>query len=86
MQQLDNGEIRQLPIRRGEPVLDPAPVVFRTVRFGRRYGILPQPQLGDYAVNKRIVRFLVVIRELRDGEIEVLRIRAGLPVAARIIA
>lgn len=82
LQQVNHGRIYDLHIRDGQPVLDPMPRVVRTLKFPGDNG--PRPEIGiqEYALKTHIVQFFACLDAMRDGVIEVLEFRDGLPVAA----
>ena len=79
MQGVNYGRIEGLPIRAGEPVLDPPPVVFREHKFGGENG--PRPELGsaDFVLKQQVVELFTFFNEMQDGVIDVLEIKHGLP-------
>ena len=79
MQRINYGEIRHLSIRKGEPVLAPAPVVIRTVKFGGDNSPRSEAIQEDFVLKAEILNFLNEIEEISDGEFESIKIQAGLP-------
>ena len=86
MQRINYGEIRRLPVSKGEPVLNPLPVTVRAVKFGAENGVRSQASLKDFALKEQVVQFLEEISNICDGEIETVEVKAGLPFMAMIRA
>jgi len=79
MQQINFGRIENLVMRGGQPVMDPPPRVVREVKFGGENGARAEAPISDYALKKQVVELLQYIDARRDGVIEVLDIKNGLP-------
>ncbi len=79
MQALNFGRIERLPVRAGEPVLDPLPTVVREVKFGGQNGARDEWALGDFALKAPVVELFKELDRLRDGLIDVLTVKHGLP-------
>jgi hypothetical protein len=86
MQRLNHGTIEGLPVRGGEPVLDPRPRCRRTVKFGgentprREYGLV------DFSLKSEVVELFEFFDRLGDGAIDLLEVRNGLPVRMVVAA
>ncbi|KAB2949524.1 MAG: hypothetical protein F9K17_02690 [Phycisphaerae bacterium] len=79
MQALNFGRIERLPVRAGEPVLDPLPTIVREVKFGGQNGVRDEWALGDFALKAPVVELFKELDRLRDGLIDVLTVKYGLP-------
>lgn len=79
MQALNFGRIERLPVRAGEPVLDPLPTIVREVKFGGQNGVRDEWALGDFALKAPVVELFGEMDRLRDGLIDVLTVKHGLP-------
>lgn len=79
MQHVNFGRIERLVINEGQPVLDPRPRVVREFRFPGENGPRPEAAIGDFALKAQVVELFRAFEELRDGVIEVLDIKHGLP-------
>jgi hypothetical protein len=79
MQALNFGRVEQLEVRDGEPVLEPAPRVVREHKFGGENGPRPEASLRDFALKAPVVELLALLDELRDGTVEVLEVKHGVP-------
>jgi hypothetical protein len=79
MQQLGFGRIEQLPVRDGEPVLDPPPKVIRETKFGAVNGPRPEASLEDFALKAQVRELFDHLRSLRNATIRRLEVKHGLP-------
>ncbi|NQU19764.1 MAG: hypothetical protein HQ567_00665 [Candidatus Nealsonbacteria bacterium] len=79
MQQVNFGRIENLAVRSGRPVLDPPPRIVREVKFGGQNGARPEASSGNFALKAQVVELLQYIDAMRNGLIEVLEIKHGLP-------
>jgi hypothetical protein len=79
MQALNFGTIEGLAVASGEPVLDPPPRITREVKFGAENGARPESSLGDFAIKVQVRELFDAITEIRDGVIERIEVRHGLP-------
>jgi len=79
MQRVNFGRIEQLVIADGEPVLDPPPRIIREIKFGGENGPRPEAGIEDFALKAQVVELFHTFDDLRDGVIEVLEIKHGLP-------
>lgn len=79
MQALNFGRIERLPVRAGEPVLDPLPTIVREVKFGGENGVRDERSLGDFVLKDQVVELFEELDRLRDGLIDVLTVKRGLP-------
>lgn len=79
MQRMNFGRFEGLVVRDGQPVLDPPPRVIREHKFGGENG--PRPELGtaDFLLKQQVVELFAFFDERRDGVIDVLEIKHGLP-------
>jgi hypothetical protein len=79
LQRINFGRIDCLVIRNGEPVLDPTPRKQIEIKFAGENG--PRPELGaaDFALKQQVVELFAFFDELRNGVIDVLEIKHGLP-------
>ncbi|HRQ76178.1 MAG TPA: hypothetical protein PK098_09700 [Phycisphaerales bacterium] len=79
MQRLNFGQIANIPIRNGDPALDPFPKVTREVKFGGDNKSRPESELGDFTLKKQVQEFIEELDRVGNGMIEVLIIKHGLP-------
>jgi hypothetical protein len=79
MQELGFGRIEALPVRAGDPVLDPPPTIVREVKFGGQNGPRVERTLGDFPLKAHVVELFDELDRLHDGVIDVLTVKHGLP-------
>ena len=78
MQDLGYGEIRQLVVIKGEPVVDPLPKIIRRHRLtGPRRREAP-PRSEDYILKEQVVNLFDDMDEMVSGMITI-EVRDGLP-------
>ena len=79
MQELNFGRVEGLVVRNGEPVFDPPPRVFREVKFRGENGPRPELRARDFLLKSEIVELLKELTRLKDGTVESIRIKRGVP-------
>lgn len=79
LQAINFGRIEGLVLRNREPVADPAPRVFREVKFGGENGPRPEIASNDFSLKKQVVELFACFDQIRDGTIESLNVKHGLP-------
>ena len=79
MQRLNFGRIERLTIRGGQPVLDPHPAIVREHKFGGENGPRPELSTHDFLLKQQVVELFAFFDERRDGLIDVLEVKHGLP-------
>lgn len=78
-QSINFGRIENLPIRNGDPVLDPLPKVTREVKFGGDNKPRPESELNDFPLKQQVQEMLEELDRTGNGMIEVLIVKHGLP-------
>lgn len=78
-QRVNFGRLESLAVRGSEPVCDPQPVLIREHKFGGENGPRPELATSDFLLKQQVVELFAFFDELRDGVIDVLEIRHGLP-------
>jgi hypothetical protein len=79
MQSVNFGRVEGLLVRGGEPVFEPAPRVVREIKMGGENGPRPERNAGNFLLKDQAVELFRHLDHLRDGEIEVLEVKHGLP-------
>ena len=79
MQQINFGRIEGLRVRDGEPVFDPAPRVFREIRFGGDNAVHPARGRNDFALKKEHIDLFAQFDQERSATVEQLIVNNGLP-------
>ena len=79
MQRLNYGRIEGMPVRRGQPVLDPPPRIFRKLKVGGENA--PRQEIGkdDFELKAEIVELFDLFEEIGEGLARTLTIEYGLP-------
>lgn len=79
MQDLRYGWIRNLPVSDGEPQFNSSVAIVQSIRMNGRNG--PHPLLGaeDYALKREAIALFTELDALRNGLIEVIEVKDGLP-------
>ncbi len=84
-QRINFGRIEYLPIRNGDPVVDPLPRIVREVRLPGDNGPRPEAVLGDFALKRQVEDMLAEFARIGDGVVEVLIVKHGLPFSMHVV-
>lgn len=76
---LNFGTIQCLRVKDGDPVLDPSPVVLFDVKLDADQGPRPEIHLKDFELCEEVRRLMARLDELKNGVIERIEVRAGVP-------
>jgi hypothetical protein len=79
MQEIWFGSIHLLIIRGGEPVLEPLPRIVRERKYPGDAGPRPGRSAGGFLLKDQVVELFQDFDTLRDGVIETLEVKHGLP-------
>lgn len=79
MQRINYGRISNLPIRCGEPVMDPPPRIVREIKFGGENGPRPEMAMADFALKSQVRDLLAQLEALGDGMVACIEVQRGLP-------
>jgi hypothetical protein len=79
LQQINFGRVEGLAVRDGQPVLTPSTRVIREVKFGGENGPRPELSANDFPLKAQAIELFTLLDQLRDGTIDVLEIKHGLP-------
>jgi hypothetical protein len=79
MQGINFGRIERLPIKNGQPILNPRPTVVREHLFSGENGPRPELAAVDFLLKQQVVALFAFIDELQNGVIDVLEVKHGLP-------
>jgi hypothetical protein len=85
MRSIGFGRIEGMILLGGEPVFRPAPRVVREVKFGGESPSHPAGG-GDFALKAQVLDLFDQLDQIRDGRIERLEIKHGLPFRMNIEA
>lgn len=84
MQRVNFGRIANIPIRNGDPVLDPLPRIIREVKFGGDNKPRPESELSDFTLKKQVQEFFEELDRIGNGMIEILIVKHGLPFSMQV--
>ena len=73
------GQIRDLYIRRHEPVFDPPPIVMLDFKLDGDLRPRLEAELPDFQLRDEIVRLLDRIDAVEEGRLDLIVIQAGIP-------
>lgn len=79
MREIQFGRIESLAVTGGDPDFSAGPTVIREIKFGAGDGVEVRPNGRDFALKAQAVEMFQHLRRMRDGVVEVLEIRNGLP-------
>jgi hypothetical protein len=85
LQEKNFGCVKGLIVRAGEPVLDPPPEVVREVKFDADNDPRPERTAPDFRLKAQHVELMGLLDWVRDGVIESIEFRHGLPFRARVV-
>jgi len=79
LQTVNFGQLRDLEVRDGEPVFNPAPLVQVDVKLDAEEGPRPEQELTDFTLRSEVARLMDRLREIGNGTVERIEICAGVP-------
>jgi hypothetical protein len=79
MQRVNFGRIERLVIQDGQPVFDPPPRPIREIKFCSENGARPEVVIEDFTLKAQVIDLFRMLDEVRNGVIEVLEVKHGLP-------
>jgi hypothetical protein len=78
-QKIGFGRIGPLIVRNGDPEVTPETDVFVDVKLDGDEGPRPVCSLGDFVLSKEVVRLFAELDAFRNGVVQHLEVRAGIP-------
>ena len=78
-QAINFGRVEELEIRDGQPEFSPAPRVFVELKLDVADGPRPESQLDRFPLRAQVERFFTQIARMKEGTVEVIEVRHGLP-------
>lgn len=78
-QSINYGYIKALHVVRGEPSFSPAPVAVVDVKLDHDESPRPEIELRDFELCHEVRRLLDQVKQIENGEIERIEVRAGVP-------
>jgi len=79
LQKVNFGDIRGIPVQAGDPIFDQHSVVVFDLRLDREESGRLELTLADFDLPAEVRRLISLLDELKDGTIQRLEIRAGVP-------
>lgn len=79
MQEINFGHIEGLVIHNGEPSFKASSRIVREIRFGGENAPRPELKTGDFVLKAHVVDFFTHLKRLKNGTIENLEIKHGVP-------
>ncbi len=79
MQRLNFGCIEDLAIRDGEPIFHPEVKIIQDIKLGGENGPRPELQHSDFELKSQVVELFARLKEIGNGSIQALEVKAGLP-------
>ena len=83
-QRISFGKILGLTVNEGEPVFGPRTRLVTDLKLDSDEPLRKELYLGDFALCAPIVRLLSNLDAIRDGTIDVIKVRGGLPVCMSV--
>lgn len=78
-QDINFGQIKDLHVRNFDPVWDPAPTVLSEIKLDTEEAPRSESELPDFKLSSQIQRLMRRLDQLRDGRIERIEVREGIP-------
>src|ERR1700676_2701016 len=78
-QAINYGRVQELYLRNREPIFIPAPTLLVDVKLDQDETPRPEVQLADFEVAEEVRRLLLQLDEMKDGIIDKIEVRGGLP-------
>ena len=78
-QTLNFGQIQSVPVRDGDPIFDPTPVVVMDTKLYRDNKPRPELQLADFELRDEVCRLMARLDSVKNGTIQRIEVLAGLP-------
>ena len=79
MQETNFGEIRDLWVKDGQPVFQPAPTIIRHVKLGADNGPRPERAAADFRIRREVQELLGELGRIGTGRILRIAIKHGIP-------
>jgi hypothetical protein len=79
LQAVNFGELQGIPVRGGDPILDDTSLVILDAKLDKEEVPRPELDLADFALNAEVLRLMSRLDEFKNGTIQRLEVRAGIP-------
>jgi hypothetical protein len=84
MQNINFGHIANLPVISGEPHLTPTTLIEREIKFSAVNTPRTERSIKDFHLKQEVLLFIDALSRMRNGTIQKLEIKNGLPFLMRI--
>jgi len=84
MQEINYGEIYDLIVREGDPVLNPPPRITRVIKIGGDNSARPELGMRDFTLRREVTEFFTHLERLGNGVVQEIEVQRGLPFKVRI--
>ncbi|MBF0155183.1 MAG: hypothetical protein HQL64_15705 [Magnetococcales bacterium] len=79
MREIQFGRIEGLAVTNGDPVFQKGSIVVREIKFGASDSHNAVAQDRDFTLKSQVIEMFEYLRHMREGVVEVLEIKNGLP-------
>jgi hypothetical protein len=79
LQAVNFGELQGIQVQDADPIFDGTPVVILDAKLDKEEVPRPELDLADFALSAEVLRLMSRLDELKNGMIQHLEVRAGLP-------
>ena len=79
MQTINFGQIVNLPVRNGQPVINEQTGVFRVIKFGGDNRVRPEIARADFVLKDPVCELMAQLETLGNGVLRLIEIQHGLP-------
>lgn len=79
MQRINFGALEHVPVRGGQPHLDPPLRVIREHKLGGENGPRPEAAMGNFVLKAEVIELLDEVKRFGDGVIDRIEVKHGLP-------
>jgi len=78
-QSINFGQVLGIVVQNGDPVFHPEPTVLLDVKLDADEGIRQEADLPDFALRDEVRRLMSRLEGIKQGRIERIEVRAGIP-------
>ncbi len=78
-QDVNFGQIRDLRVQNSEPIWNPGPTILSEVRLDMDDVPRPEGSFPDFNLSSEIQRLMAQLDQIKDGRIEKIEVRTGVP-------
>jgi hypothetical protein len=85
MQSISFGQVTNLRVDRGEPLIDPPPQVIRKIKLGGENGPRPEAHCEDFLLKQQVSELFDVLGSVTNGDVVTIEVKHGLPFSVEIV-